>query len=58
MPGVRIGNHVVVGAGSVVTKYVPDHYVAVGNPAKVQKTGIEISNLGQIVNYGKRVDCE
>ncbi len=35
VPGVTIGNNVVVGAGSVVTKDVPDNVVAVGNPCKV-----------------------
>ena len=29
-----IGRHAIVGAGSVVTKDVPDYAVAVGNPAK------------------------
>lgn len=36
-PGVRIGKHAIIGAGSVVTKDVPDYAVAVGNPAKVIK---------------------
>src|SRR5690606_19919216 len=35
--GVTIGKHCVIGAGSVVTKDVPDFSVAVGNPAKVIK---------------------
>ena len=35
--GVSIGKYAVVGAGSVVTKDVPDYCVAVGNPAKVIK---------------------
>ncbi len=35
--GVKIGKHCVIGAGSVVTKDVPDYCVAVGNPAKVVK---------------------
>ncbi len=38
LPGVCIGKHAVVGAGSVVTKDVPDYAVAVGSPAKVIKT--------------------
>ena len=38
LPGRRIGNHVVVGANSVVTKDVPDYAVVVGNPARVIKT--------------------
>lgn len=37
VPGVRIGNGVTVGAGSVVTKDLPDRVVAVGNPARVIK---------------------
>lgn len=35
LPNVKIGNGVVIGAGSVVTKDIPDNSVAVGNPAKV-----------------------
>lgn len=34
LPGVTIGNRVVVGAGSVVTKDVPDDAVVAGNPAR------------------------
>jgi maltose O-acetyltransferase len=37
-PGVRIGDNAVIGSGSVVTKDVPDHVVAAGNPAKIIKT--------------------
>ena len=35
--GVSIGKHAIVGAGSVVTKDVPDYGVVVGNPARVVK---------------------
>ena len=35
MPGVTIGDNVVIGAGSVVTKDIPAHVVAVGNPCRV-----------------------
>lgn len=35
LPGVTIGAHVVVGAGSVVTSDLPDSSVAVGNPARI-----------------------
>ncbi len=35
LPGVRIGSNVVIGAGSVVARDIPDHCVAVGNPCKV-----------------------
>lgn len=34
-PGVTIGKGCVIGAGSVVTKDIPDYSMAVGNPAKV-----------------------
>ena len=35
MPGVTIGDNVVIGAGSIVTKDIPDNVVAVGNPCRV-----------------------
>src|SRR6202047_1950092 len=35
LPGVRIGARAVVGAGSVVTKDVPDNVIAAGNPCRV-----------------------
>jgi len=35
LPGVKIGSNVTIGAGSVVTRDIPDGVVAVGNPAKV-----------------------
>lgn len=34
-PGVTIGDDVVIGAGAVVTKDVPSHVVAAGNPCRV-----------------------
>jgi acetyltransferase-like isoleucine patch superfamily enzyme len=41
LPGVTIGRHVVVGAGSVVTDDLPDRCVAVGNPARVIRRYVE-----------------
>ena len=36
--GVTLGNRVVIGAGSVVTKDVPAYSIAAGNPARVVGT--------------------
>lgn len=35
LPGVKIGRHVVIGAGSVVTHDMPDYSVCAGSPCKV-----------------------
>lgn len=35
MPGVTVGNNVIIAAGSIVTKSVPDNVVVGGNPAKI-----------------------
>jgi len=35
LPGVRIGSRTVIGAGSVVTRDVPDSVFAAGNPCRV-----------------------
>ena len=37
MPGVKIGNHVIVGSGAVVTHDVPDYAVGGGVPAKISR---------------------
>ena len=38
LPGVTIGDNVVIGAGSVVVHDIPSNSVAVGNPARVIRT--------------------
>jgi acetyltransferase-like isoleucine patch superfamily enzyme len=38
LPGVKIGDNTVVGAGSIVTKELPGGFVYAGNPAKAIKT--------------------
>ncbi|MFA6010718.1 MAG: acyltransferase [Desulfobacteraceae bacterium] len=47
LPGISIGDHSVIGAGSVVTRNVPPHSLAAGNPARVFRT-IQTGAYGRI----------
>jgi acetyltransferase-like isoleucine patch superfamily enzyme len=38
LPNITVGEHAIVGAGSVVTKDVPAHSIVAGNPAKLIRT--------------------
>ena len=38
LPGTRIGKGSIIGAGSVVTKDVPQYSIVGGNPARILKT--------------------
>ena len=46
--GVSIGKHSVIGAGSVVTKDIPDDVVAVGNPCRVIRKITEDDKINPI----------
>lgn len=48
MPGITIGDSVVIGSGAVVTKSVPSNCIAVGNPARIIKTGVQTKRYGMI----------
>ena len=37
LPGVTIGSNSVIGAGSIVTKDIPEGVLAFGNPCRVQR---------------------
>lgn len=50
MAGVKIGNEVIVGSGSIVTKDVPSNTIVAGNPARVIKTNIKTKKFGQLVS--------
>lgn len=44
----KIGNNVIIGAGTVVTKDIPDNSVVVGNPCKI---------VGSYDSYMNRMKC-
>lgn len=47
--GVNIGNGVILGAHSVVTKDIPDYAIAVGNPAKVIKYRFDDQTISKLL---------
>lgn len=49
LPGVKIGDCVIIGSGSVVTKDIPSNCIAAGNPAKIIKEDIKTKKYGQIL---------
>jgi acetyltransferase-like isoleucine patch superfamily enzyme len=49
LPGVSIGNQVIIGAGSIVTKNIPNNVVVAGVPAKVIRSNISMNNKAILV---------
>jgi acetyltransferase-like isoleucine patch superfamily enzyme len=49
LPGVTIGDEVVVAAGAIVTKDVANHTIVAGNPAKPIKNNIRTMKWGRLV---------
>ena len=49
LPRTRIGKWATIGAGSVVTKDIPDYAVAVGNPARVIKFNPALYSDGRLM---------
>jgi acetyltransferase-like isoleucine patch superfamily enzyme len=49
LPGLRISDGCIVGAGSVVTKDVPAKCAVAGNPARIIKENIEVGQYGRLV---------
>lgn len=54
LPGVRIGDGSIVGAGSVVTKDVPPRCAVAGNPAKIIKENIDTIAYGRLASADAR----
>lgn len=50
LPGITIGDHVVVGAGSIVTKDIDANSMVAGNPARLLKK-IKTGAYGKILEY-------
>ena len=53
LPGVKIGNEVIVGAGAVVTKDVPSNCVVAGNPAKIIRKNIVMNDFAALENWSE-----
>lgn len=53
LPGVVIGDEVIVGAGSIVTKNIPSRCIVAGNPAKIIKTNIHVVDGKLVENSSK-----
>jgi acetyltransferase-like isoleucine patch superfamily enzyme len=49
LPGISIGDHVIVGAGSIVTKDVKSNCIVAGNPAKIIKENINTIKYGKLI---------
>ena len=54
LPGVKLGDNVIVGAGSVVSRDIPSNCIVAGNPAKIIKEGIAIDEHGRITDHGHK----
>jgi len=51
LPGIKIGDGVIVGAGSVVTKDVPPNCIVAGNPAKIVRENIVMNDFAALENW-------
>lgn len=48
LPGVTIGDHCIVGSGSVVTKDMPANSIIAGNPARILRSNQGLDPYGRI----------
>ena len=54
LPGVKIGDEVIVGAGAVVTKDVPSNVIVAGNPAKIIRENVRMNENAEIINWNPK----
>jgi len=55
MPGVLIGDQVIVGSGAIVIKNVPSNSIVAGNPAVIIKKEIKTKRFGQIIKENENM---
>jgi acetyltransferase-like isoleucine patch superfamily enzyme len=51
LPGVHIGDEVIVGAGAVVAKSIPSNVIVAGNPARIIREGIKMNIKAELINW-------
>jgi acetyltransferase-like isoleucine patch superfamily enzyme len=49
LPGVKIGNEVIVGAATVITHDIPSNSVVVGNPGRIIKNGVRLNEKAILI---------
>ena len=54
LPGVTIGDNVIVGAGSIVTKSIPNNSVVAGNPARILNSIIALQTKLESFNLNTK----
>lgn len=55
---IRIGDHVKIGAGSVVVHPVPDHSTVVGVPGRIVRRATEVPESEDVLEHGRLPDPE
>ncbi len=53
LPGVTIGDEVIVGAGAVVSKDVPSNVIVAGNPARIIRENIKMNDQAELINWNQ-----
>jgi len=51
LPGVHLGDEVIVGAGSVVTKHFQSNVIVAGNPARIIRENIQMNERAELTNW-------